>query len=230
MRNFDMDFVEHVKNAISLSNLEKSKLNNEILNLNGMSSYKVKHLLNNLCNFKGCKYFEVGTWAGSTLVAALFENELTAYACDNWTEFGNPKESFFSNIGTYINKKKIELCFFDKNCFKLTKEDIKDKINVYFFDGAHSYESHYNSLIYFEDFFDDEIVVVIDDYGDDPPKLDYMFKKPHGVRIGTEDALEDLKKFKVKFSQELPPFVKHGGGEIDKDYWCGLRVLILEKK
>ena len=70
-----------------------------MLQLQGMSSRKVRHLLNNLCGMLGaeagddggCAYLEVGTYLGSTLLAALWGNGAvlrSAVAIDNFSEFG----------------------------------------------------------------------------------------------------------------------------------------------
>ena len=68
--------MDHVKWAqLSIENAEKgiSHLNKGALMVDGMSSTKSRHLLNNLCAFPEAVYFEIGSWKGSTIIAASFE-------------------------------------------------------------------------------------------------------------------------------------------------------------
>ena len=59
--------IEQAKNGVS-------KLPVEVLDLPGMSSYKVRHFLNNLCaRFINTSYMEVGCYKGSTLISAGYE-------------------------------------------------------------------------------------------------------------------------------------------------------------
>ena len=63
----------------SISNAERgiSSLASEILKLEGMSSPKVRHLLNNLCALPGARYLEIGSYKGSTWISALYNNSST---------------------------------------------------------------------------------------------------------------------------------------------------------
>jgi len=69
--------IEHVKKSIRNAYIGDSKLNNDILMLNGMSSSKVRHLLNNLCALPEASYLEIGVWQGSTFISALYQNTST---------------------------------------------------------------------------------------------------------------------------------------------------------
>ena len=70
----------------------------QLLDIHGMSGYMYRHLLNNLCSRQGITYGEIGTWNGSTYLSAIFNNPyIKAWTCDNWTEFGGPRDSFMIN-------------------------------------------------------------------------------------------------------------------------------------
>src|SRR4051812_30601409 len=68
------DLVAHVKRAISEADEGRSRISPAALAIEGMSSPKVRHLLNNLCAFDACRYLEVGSYKGSTLCAAMSNN------------------------------------------------------------------------------------------------------------------------------------------------------------
>ena len=69
-----MDWVAHVTEALFSTYRGASKLPDEILAVEGYSSFLVRRLLNNLCDFDGCRYVEVGTWQGATALSASYLN------------------------------------------------------------------------------------------------------------------------------------------------------------
>jgi hypothetical protein len=84
------DLVKHLEKCILLSKLGVSNLNKDIFYLDGMSSPKVRMLLNNLCDRPNTRYLEIGLWKGSTLVSALYNNAKhidLAIAIDNFSQF-----------------------------------------------------------------------------------------------------------------------------------------------
>ena len=56
-------------------------------NVEGLTSPRVRHFLNNLCSQEGAVYLEVGVYAGSTFCAAVQNNDMVAaYANDDWSQ------------------------------------------------------------------------------------------------------------------------------------------------
>ena len=56
-------------------------------NVQGLTSARVRHFLNNLCSQEGAVYLEVGVYAGATFCAAVQNNDMVAaYANDNWSQ------------------------------------------------------------------------------------------------------------------------------------------------
>jgi hypothetical protein len=85
----------HVLNSLSLAYINRSKLTQEILALEGFSGTKTRHLYNSICSAPWAKYLEVGVWKGSTFVSALYNNtHCNATAIDNWSAFSGS----FSNL------------------------------------------------------------------------------------------------------------------------------------
>ena len=74
--NYQLSLIEHVKQSIQNAELGISQLNSKILNLEGMSSDKVRHFLNNICSLEHGNYLEIGVWKGSTFISALYKNKL----------------------------------------------------------------------------------------------------------------------------------------------------------
>jgi hypothetical protein len=59
-----MDWIAHVTEALFSAYRRASKLPDDVLAVEGYSSPLVRRLLNNLCDFEGCRYVEGGTWQG----------------------------------------------------------------------------------------------------------------------------------------------------------------------
>ena len=70
-----MDWIAHVTEALFSTYRGASKLPDEILAVEGYSSPLGRRLLNNLCDFDGCRYVEVGTWLTPTS-SGVFDRSL----------------------------------------------------------------------------------------------------------------------------------------------------------
>lgn len=149
--------VKHVQSSIVAASVHSSKLPSAALFVEGFSSEKVRHLLNNLCQFPKGRYLEVGCWKGSTFIAALYGNEKQvecAISIDNWSELGGPSFDFRTNCAIWLTNVPYKFHSFD--CFAIDpKRFITDKINVYFYDGAHPEEDKKNAFTHFNDVLDD---------------------------------------------------------------------------
>jgi len=117
--------------AIEKAERMESNLIQEVLDLYGMSSPKVRHFLNNICH--GRSYLEIGTHKGSTLISAMYKNPNFGIAYDDYREFGNCYDEAKSKIEQFkINAQLIKADGFTHD---------KGKFDVIFYDGDHSEES-----------------------------------------------------------------------------------------
>lgn len=195
-----------INSAFQQAEKLKSKIPESYINkLNGLSSPRVWHLLNNL-TAQASAYLEIGTYMGSSLMAALYENTTTAYAVDNFCMKPHLRNHFFQNV------KRLNFTFIEKDCFEITPEEIKTPIDLYFFDGRHEYEDQYKAITHFLPMMKDEFVYICDDWSNEP------------VKKGTLDAIRDSKLI-VKQME-----VRGDGKWKDKDgWWCGCAVFKLQK-
>lgn len=215
--------INHVKESIEKAKLEHSKLINGILTMNGMSSVKVRHLLNNLCSLQAARYLEIGVGHGSTLISALYKNTETladAIAIDNWSEFGFKKNDFLINTFNYLPQKSFR-CY-EHNAFSLNLKAIFDQpINIYFYDGNHSQESQRLAFTYFNDVLADTFIAIIDDWNWTEGNV------PGGkreVQLGTKQAFEQL-GYTILYEEILPAYCHP-----DKaNWWNGLYVAVIQK-
>lgn len=198
-----------VQSSIDRAELELSKLDAHHIMMNGMSSPKIRHFLNNLCAFKGCEYFEVGCYEGSTLMAATYMNKhIKARGIDNFSEFVEHNALSIlqprvdSRLINGYNVRLINSDFFNWNLYHL---DIKP--NVYFYDGPQSYEEQFKA-IYFTQVCAKPCILIVDDWGE-----------TERVEKGTRDAMEKM-NIKVHKEWSLP------GGPTE--WHCGFYIAVIE--
>ena len=112
--------VDHAIRAIDGAVDNNSNFNPKGYNVLGLSSNKVRHLLNNLCNERGTVYVDAGAYMGSTVFAALMGNTaVKAYAIDDfqdeiikpkrkdlhkdYKDITNPVDEFIQNAEKWMN-------------------------------------------------------------------------------------------------------------------------------
>lgn len=210
----EIALIAHVKHSIENAKQGLSKLNPKILKIKGMSSCKVRHFLNNLCQLPGSRYMEIGVWKGSTWISALYGNSqsvVEAIAIENWSEFGGPKDTFLHNCRRFL--PDVAYNYVCADSFTLNKEPLfSSPINIYFYDGEHTELSQELALTYYTEILDDLFILVVDDWN---------FEK---VQKGTFNALSKL-QYKVLFSEALPS--SHINDK--KNWWNGLFVAVIRK-
>jgi hypothetical protein len=209
----EVSLIRHVMRSTSNADARKSQLTPAILQLEGMSSPKVRHLLNNLAARPGTRYLELGVWKGSTLVSALYQNATTApgaVAIDSWTA-GDVQEACMRVCGQYLEPTAYRL--YRADCFAIDpRQYIPQPINLFFYDADHSFESQLQALTHYDCVFDDLFVAVIDDWNDE------------SVQDGTRAALE-LLDYQVLYEIELPA---RWNGDLE-NWWNGLYVAVIRK-
>ena len=206
--------IEHVKRSIKNAEVGKSNLTKEVLHLSGLSSSKVRHLLNNLCTLPNSYYLEIGVYQGSTFISALYNNTNTlidAIAIDNWSEFGFQKNIFLKNCTEFIKNEPFK--FFEINSFEANVLEIFDNpITIYFYDGEHSVEAQKKAFTYYNTVFANTFIAVVDDWN------------WQQVRTGTQQAFKEL-GYKVLYEKELPASYV---GDLE-NWWNGVYIAVIQK-
>ena len=208
-----MGKIEHVREAFTKAAREESKLTEGFHpnNIKGMSSFKNRHFLNNVCELPDLKYLEIGTWQGSTLCSAMYQNEGVFYAIDhfvpNFSQDGDRpvKELLFENLDKFGLQDKLS--FFDADSFKFNLSNITHKINVYFYDGDHTREAQRDALLYYKSVLAEEFIYIVDDWS-----------SVKGVQRGTFEAI-------TSDFEQLDYFEAPKG-----EWWQGLGIFVLRKK
>ena len=149
-----------------------------ILEIEGMSGRKYRQLVNEIiASTIDPRYLEIGSWAGSTACAAIHGNRLQATCIDNWSEFGNAKEAFFSNVNASLHSG-VDFSFIESDFRRVDYRDI-GTYNVYLFDGPHRESDHYDGIRMAQPALADTHVLIVDDWN------------WSGVRLGSLRGLAD---------------------------------------
>jgi hypothetical protein len=205
--------IDRVNDSIEKGEALQSKLTPDILNIEGMSSSKVRCFLNNLVK-ENTRYFEIGCWKGSTLISALYGNEPAfSVATDNFTEwtgghYGEPKKEFYTNCKKYLGYIPN---FYECDCFSINLESINN-INCYFYDGNHSADAHERAIIHFLPCLDNIFILIVDDWN-----FDWI---SNATRSG-------IKKADLKIHAEWVLPADYAGDRAK--WWNGIGVYVLEK-
>jgi hypothetical protein len=231
--------------------MRNSSLLPEFLNMDGMSTEKVRHYLNNVCTgisfLSGMKhYFEVGCASGSTYISSNFKSNLdSTLVCDIFTEKKcgkSGREDFISNCKEYLGREPENLL--TQDCFSLDLNKFSNKINIYLYDGPHEVSDHEKSLTYFEEIFDDTLVFIIDDWNDPRVQLgtliglakinyDVVFWRydPANFHIAPFVVTTVFRKAIRLDKKDMPPVRGYSLDFGDAHRWTnGLMTMILRKR
>jgi hypothetical protein len=166
--------VYHVMQSLEKSGRGESNFNEKNYNIEGLSSNRVRHFLNNLCSHDNSIYLEIGCYAGSTFFAANMNNDILSFAVDSyetqqisparldisWKGYKNAKNEFINNSKKFKQNYKL----IDKKIELLEHKDILFKHpNIIFYDGSHDYKIQKQILKKLLPMFDKTFVLIIDD-------------------------------------------------------------------
>lgn len=158
--------VEHIENSIAKALKGESNLSQEQLNVRGFSTPTIRHMFSNLCDIEGT-YLEIGLFCGATFVSS-FNKNLTAIGIENHSQdfsegFDLVKKELKDNVDANVDKaKEVHVHYAD--CFAMDKSLLPDNIDIYFFDGFHSFETQSKALPHFIDKMANKFIWVVDDF------------------------------------------------------------------
>lgn len=185
-------YIERVENAIDYGmdqlrwiqnqKIPRTKLNEEIINLEGWSTPELKFFLNEMVK-KDTRYLEIGVHRGSTFISAMYGNKFD-FACAI-DQFDPPyhNDDIIGDFLTKCRKHKVGNFLLIRNdSFNLKDEQRKmiEGINTYFYDGGHTKDDHEQALTYYIDNLADTFIFMVDDWAHDD------------AREGTMSAIQKL--------------------------------------
>lgn len=202
--------VSHVESCIKNTDNYNSKLSDEIINMEGKSGIKNRHLYNNLCTFNRTKYLEIGSWKGSSVCSALYDNKITCLCIDNWSQFGGPKTEFLENFNKYKGNNDAE--FLERDCWNIDTTCI-GRFNIYSYDAMYGSQYNYDALAKYHHALDDEFIFLVNNWNIEE------------VKSETYRAISDL-KINILFNKEI----ETSDNNLSTDWSNGIAIFVLEKE
>ena len=216
-------YVDRVIRAIDAATDNNSKFNPEGYDVLGLSSDKVRHLLNNLCSERGTVYVDVGCYMGSTLFAALYKNSaVKAYAIDDYSDgvikpkkkdldkkfdVENPIDAMVNNADKWMNLD-CSVGFAVKPVLQWLPNK-EHRPDVIFYDGEVGDNMNAN-LEHLHEQAKDNYILIIDD-------------------ANFNGVVDNAKKFQEDKEVVFEKTIRTEIAEDDKSWWNGLHILVIEK-
>jgi hypothetical protein len=219
--------VLRAQKAVEDALLHQSNFVEEGYDVPGLSSNKVRHLLNNLCKSldgESVVYADLGCYVGSTLWAAMMGNDVKAYAIDNfsqeniaparddipWEPIDDPIATFQENGKKYMGTNAV--LFKDQDIFTINELNAKYPPEVIFYDADHDPQATYQNLTQFYQFATDPFTLVVDDCNFD------------GVMAAVDKLCKD-RNFAVLYKKVL----RSQEIEDSMGWWNGVAVMVIGK-
>lgn len=208
---------DHIQQSIDNALAGKSNLTDDMFGIRGFSTPTIRSLFNNLCNTEEqINYLEIGLFCGATFCSS-FNKNCTSIGIENHSQdfsagFETVKQELIENVSCYANRAKDVKIYYD-DCFEIDKS-VLPKIDIYSFDGFHSFETQSKALPEFLNCMNDKFIFLVDD-------LTWNY-----VHDGTAAGFSVLKnKIEIEKSWVL------GYGYQDSPVWHnGIGVFLINKK
>jgi predicted O-methyltransferase YrrM len=156
------------------------------------------------CLDPGESYVEVGTYRGTSLIAALLDNDVDAVALDNWSMGDAGREQLEQNLSRY----GVSATILDGDAFETLRSGRLDPfaVGAYYYDNGHDYEQQLDGMRLIESRLTSPALVIVDDTDWERVERavdDYLAQQPRATEI-----------FKVDGKDRSHP-----------EWWEGMRVL-----
>lgn len=224
-----------IKAALEQSDNERAKIGERERELFGLSSVRLKCLLNNLCAVSAnINYLELGVYKGSTLISALTGNNKTkAIGVDNfryddrepkkWAPENSIWENVKSQLESNINRYKDPDSGVNTDNITIIEGDFKDidwakqpKFDVCFFDispvNAEIYDTFFEKVLTASA---PESVIVFSNYSNE---------------LHAKELQSALLRHDDKFTVEAKEQRISSGLSDSTSYYSGILVLSIKKK
>ncbi|BBD54342.1 class I SAM-dependent methyltransferase [Planktothrix agardhii 1029] len=142
---------------------------NPLLNVQGMSTIAIAYIIYELTKFLDPEevYLNIGVWKGYSFLAGVLNKDAMSIGVDNFSKFGGPRDEFMQNYEPLRHEKSS---FFDMSYETYLETIHQSKIGLYFYDGAHDYNSQLEALTRAEPFFSNNTVIIVDDSNFQPAR------------------------------------------------------------
>ena len=219
-----MDLIKHIDESIHWGEKEVSKLTQDVMNIHGITSNKIRCFLNNICSIGGT-YLEIGVFRGATFCSAIYQNDIYAIGLDNFASPNlmpmgvsqklasylkqritiSPQEDFLSNVKQFGNPEQIDVYKTDYTTFDYTQ---LPKLDIVFYDGDTRFHDQYITLKKIIPQFSNQTILIMDDWNWNSGALEKVFEEENLFVTHRRDL--------------------YTSGEDMEDFWNGLGIFLIE--
>jgi hypothetical protein len=219
-----MDLIKHIDDSIHWGEKEVSKLTQDVMDIHGITSNKVRCFLNNICSIGGT-YLEVGVFRGATFCSSIYQNNIHAIGLDNFASPNlmpmgvsqklstylkkgvdvPPQEDFLNNVKRFGNPEQLDVYKTDYTTFDYSQ---LPKLDIVFYDGDTRFHDQYVTLKKIIPQFSDQTILIMDDWNWNSGALEKVFE---------EENIFVTHKREIVTS-----------GEDMNDFWNGLGIFLIE--
>lgn len=138
------------------------------------------------CLDPGESYVEVGTYHGTSLIAAMLENDGDFVALDNWSLGDGSREQLERNLARFDLAGRPALI--EGDAFETLRSGALDgrRVGVYYYDNGHEYEQQLDGMRLIEPHLVDGALVIVDDTDWERVEraiIDYLAEQPRATEI-----------------------------------------------
>jgi predicted O-methyltransferase YrrM len=141
----------------------------------------------------GETYVEVGSFRGTSLIAAMLDNEQPQFVAVDDFSFREAKRATLErNLAAFGLLSRVRIV--EGDAFEILRDGtLPDAIGVYYYDAAHTYRQQLEGLRLAEPFLADRALLIVDDTDWDyvaAATADYLRAQPHAhliLEIGGKD-------------------------------------------
>ena len=145
------------------------------------------------CLGEGESYVEVGTYHGTSLIAAMLDNDAEFVAIDNWSLGDGSREQLDRNLARFGFAGRAEII--EGDAFETVRSGrlTGRKIGVYYYDSGHEYEQQLDGMRLIEPHLVDDALVIVDDTDWERVEQaveDYLAEQPRATQLLRLDGEE----------------------------------------
>jgi predicted O-methyltransferase YrrM len=145
------------------------------------------------CLQLGESYVEVGTYHGTSLIAAMLDNDAEFVAIDNWSLGDGSREQLDRNLARFGFAGRAETV--EGDAFETLRSDrlAGRKLGVYYYDNGHEYEQQLDGMRLIEPYLLSPALVIVDDTDWERVEQaveDYLAEQPRATQLLRIDGKE----------------------------------------
>ena len=151
-----------VRRAFDMAMEEQSRLQAPLFDVRGFSGRKFRMFLHNLCSIvPQPRYLEIGVFCGGSFIPAIYDNDVTATALDNWSWEGANLTLFKEYLAKFGGRANVNILEAD---FKTTGFTKIGSYNIMFYDGSHNENDQRDGVKLPVPAMDHDYIVIVDDW------------------------------------------------------------------